>query len=279
MFFHEDQLTYPARPGKTKDPEFGAINVLSALSADACCFVTHWAQDAFFEAILQTGFDHADGVVHWLSGRSVICPVGCDFDAIDAAREKKRFDHDRPLHILWSHRHDHDKNPQVFFCTVAELADEGLDFRVSILGMECLDSTLLLEETVRRLGNRLVHRGFLNGAAYACALTQADVVVSCAFQETQGLAVIEAVRAGCRPLLPRRLCYPEIFGDLPAALFYENRSQMKKVLRDAIQNPSRIRDYLPMWPQMERFSWRHVAPRFDLVIDAVCRTCRSERCL
>ncbi len=37
------------------------------------------------------------------------------------------------------------------------------------------------------------------------------IVLSTALHEFFGMSVVEAVRAGCRPLLPARLSYPELF--------------------------------------------------------------------
>jgi len=57
-----------------------------------------------------------------------------------------------------------------------------------------------------------VHFGYAeNYEEYCMLLHQADIVVSTAVHEFYGIAVIEAVRAGCRPLLPKRLSYPELF--------------------------------------------------------------------
>jgi glycosyltransferase involved in cell wall biosynthesis len=41
-------------------------------------------------------------------------------------------------------------------------------------------------------------------------LSRCDLVVSTAIQENFGIAVVEAILAGCQPVLPDRLAYPEI---------------------------------------------------------------------
>ena len=53
-------------------------------------------------------------------------------------------------------------------------------------------------------------------------LGRCDIAVSTAFHEFFGLSVVEAAAAGCLPLVPRRLSYPEIFDeDANRGLFYE----------------------------------------------------------
>ena len=60
----------------------------------------------------------------------------------------------------------------------------------------------------------VVHCGFEpDRAAYLRRLGECDVVVSTARHEFFGLAVAEALAAGCTPLLPDRLSYPELLGD------------------------------------------------------------------
>jgi hypothetical protein len=67
---------------------------------------------------------------------------------------------------------------------------------------------------------------------YIRQLCRADIVVSTATHEFYGISVIEAARAGCIPLLPNRLSYPELF---PAEYLYEDEklySRLKSLLED-----------------------------------------------
>ena len=63
-----------------------------------------------------------------------------------------------------------------------------------------------------RLGERLVHCDEpASREEYAALLASADVAVSTAENEFFGLAMIEACYAGCTPLVPDRLAYPELY--------------------------------------------------------------------
>ena len=62
----------------------------------------------------------------------------------------------------------------------------------------------------RRCADHIVFDGFPQRPEYLRQLARGSVVISTAMQENFGIAVMEAIHAGCMPLLPRRLVYPEL---------------------------------------------------------------------
>ncbi|MCP4679028.1 MAG: DUF3524 domain-containing protein [Deltaproteobacteria bacterium] len=271
IYFLENQLTYPARKGSRGDFEFMAINVLSCLAANRCVFCSKNQLEAMLAAIpefLRHDPDaNSDAVVSRIADKSEVIPIGVDLESFDRARSRRPNRTDQPLHIVWPHRFEHDKNPDDFFEVLLELAAEGLPFMVSVLGQSYRDLPDSIAIAKERLEDRIVRWGFLKGSEYADALAAADVVVSTAWQETQGIAIIEAIRAGCDPLLPDRLSYPELLGPrLSDKHLYSSKGDLRRRLRWMMRHPDRVRAASNHWREMERFGWPTVAPQFDELV-------------
>jgi glycosyltransferase involved in cell wall biosynthesis len=82
---------------------------------------------------------------------------------------------------------------------------DGLNFKVSILGQCFEDVPKIFDEAKLKLEDRIIHFGPLeNRTDYFEVLRKADVVVSTAFHEFFGVAMIEAAASGCCPLVPNR---------------------------------------------------------------------------
>jgi glycosyltransferase involved in cell wall biosynthesis len=83
--------------------------------------------------------------------------------------------------------------------------------RWTILGRRFRDCPPSLEAFARRFGDRIDHFGYAEDRAdYWRRLARCDWVLSTARHEFFGIAVVEALRAGCLPWLPERLSYVEI---------------------------------------------------------------------
>ena len=103
-----------------------------------------------------------------------------------------------------------------------------------------------------------------------CGLSWADCIVSTAHHEFFGLAVVEAAAAGCLPLLPPRLAYPELFppdqghapsfyDGTPAGLAEGLAAAAARLARDDLWqgDPDCARQ------AVERFTWPMLAPQLD----------------
>jgi glycosyltransferase involved in cell wall biosynthesis len=235
VYFHENQLVYPNRHTAEWDFQFPLTNITSALSAEACVFNTAWNRDRFCEEIpgfLREFPDHQPkGVAEVIAAKSLVIAPPFDPTAFDAAPSQRG----EIPRIVWPHRWEHDKDPDAFFSAVAKLADEGLAFDVAVAGQAFRDVPESIQAAGAALGSRLVHLGEPESRAeYAGLLARCDISVSTAVNEFFGIAMVESAYAGCFPLVPDRLAYPEVY---PPEMLCDGPEQLLARLRSLILEP------------------------------------------
>jgi glycosyltransferase involved in cell wall biosynthesis len=161
--------------------------------------------------------------------------------------------------ILWNHRWEHDKNPDVFFESLRALKDRKVDFGLVILGESFKEYPAVFDRAREALKEKILHAGYVpDQRDYANMLSRCDIVVSTSDHEFFGISIIEAVRAGCTPLVPNRLSYPELF---PEEFLYEDND-----LTDRLEGLIRHRSRLS--PDQARtltqpYSWQTLAPVYE----------------
>jgi glycosyltransferase involved in cell wall biosynthesis len=275
LYFHENQLTYPWSPddpdkGRQRDLHYAFINYASALAADAVLFNSRYHRQSFLEALpgfLKAFPDHSEPAsVARIAEKSRVLPLGLDLKMLDRHRPKPACEPGPPL-LLWNHRWEFDKAPERFFEALYRLADEGLDFRVAVLGESFGRSPSVFQEARTRLGDKVVQWGYLeNFAQYAQWLWRADILPVTSRQEFFGASVVQALYCDCAALLPDRLAYPEHVPAAAAASVLYQEDQLSDRLRELILGK---RQAQPLREFVGRYDWGALAPVYDDFLEKV----------
>lgn len=245
VYFHETQLTYPLSAGEAFDAHFGFTDITTALVAQRVVFNSRTHCDRFFGEL--PGFLNRmpDCRPNWaeqaIRRKARVLHPGCRLGGGGFA--PKPCGEGPPL-IIWNHRWEFDKNPEGFFEGLDALMAEGIEFRLALLGERYRKIPAAFVRARERYGGRIVHDGYVpDKEAYQEILRRGDIVVSTAFQENFGISVVEAVAAGCLPLLPRRLSYPEILPpEFHRDFLYDGHEDFVRKLARLAMNASRMSD-------------------------------------
>lgn len=292
VYFHENQLTYPTRQDDQRDQHFAITHLTSAIAAiqrapgnpgsvGSIGWNTAYHRDSFLNAarklLKKMPGRELDHVPELIERASVVLSPGVDVGVGDTQpmRAEARTPRPRnsgaakndPLHILWVGRWEHDKDPDAFFAALKKLKKRGVRFRLSVLGESFEQVPECFATAKKRFAEEIVHWGYqATRAEYEAALREADVVVSTARHEFFGIAVVEAVAAGCFPVLPHRLAYPEVFGE-DEDFYYDGtpdglagRLMELDATRAAMETQK-----LP--GVVQRYRWEHAAERLDDAMD------------
>lgn len=288
VYFHENQITYPDRAARERDVHFGLTNITTALAADRVLFNSLTHRSAFLEEIPRFLRRFPDRRPHWVreavEAKSGVQHPGCHFDAegvwpADAgpggrgdAAERGGHGGDPPL-IIWNHRWEFDKQPEVFFRALDRALDAGLEFRLALLGENFQVVPKPFLRARERYGPRVMRYGHEpSRARYTRWLLRGDLVVSTAIQENFGIATVEAIRLGCFPLLPNRLSYPELLPrEHQAECLYDGEEELfRKLRRFLLDARASLKRRHALSRAMARFAWERRIGAFDAELERLC---------
>jgi glycosyltransferase involved in cell wall biosynthesis len=224
VYFHENQLTYPDNPDrsdphKTRPPvdmQPAFSNFCSALAANAVWFNSDYHRQEYLSAttdwLLRMPDGDLDQFVDNIRQKSCVQHPGIELLSGCGNGRPENPTNGLP-HIVWVGRWEHDKRPQVFFSALRLLKAGGLDFRLSVLGEAHAHQPDCFVKAQSEFADNIDAWGFQPCRAdYERVLLNGDIVVSTAVHEFFGIAVVEAVTAGCCAVVPNALAYPEVLG-------------------------------------------------------------------
>lgn len=248
LYCHENQFAYPESLHQNRPLEPLMVNLYSALACDALVFNSDWNSRSFMHGVEQLLSKMPDqkpaGLLEQLAAKAEVLPVPLSSFGVQPCNQPGPFNRENPLVIVWNHRWEFDKGPDLLLAVVAALP-RHLPLRFHIIGQQFRQQPpqfALLKDLLQNNFD-LANWGFCADATdYQALLASSHVVLSTAWHDFQGLAVLEAAGAGAVPLAPNALAYPEWFA---AEYCYGNAEafDLKRIDILAAEAAQKITDY------------------------------------
>ena len=220
VYFHENQFAYPQQSQQHNLLEAQMVSIYSALAADLLMFNSAYNCASFLsgcEQLLRRLPDKVPtGIVESLRDKSTVVPVPVvtDVSAADSDPwpEKGSMASGRALRLLWTGRFEYDKGGEGLLSILQHLERDGLDYTLALVGQQFRNSPAVFTQIREDFSHRLIQFGYIDSLPeYRALLCGADIALSTALHEFQGLALLEAVAAQCIPAVPDRLAYRELY--------------------------------------------------------------------
>ncbi|MCW8885813.1 MAG: DUF3524 domain-containing protein [Motiliproteus sp.] len=276
-YFHENQFAYPNQPQPQPQPQRGTVlepkmvNIYAALSADRLLFNSEFNRQTFLTGADQLIKRMPDlrppRISEWLEDKSAVLPVAVEESAYGDSDQRRNSspisdsDHrwqcepnESPIKIVWAARWEHDKGPDQLLTIVRELNRRDVDYRLCLLGETFRKVPEEFDAIREEAGVRIVQYGYAESREeYLEWLRTAEIFLSTALHEFQGVSVLEGVLAGCKPVLPDRLSYSEL---VPANYLYASHpSAIEEEAVTAVDLIIRLSGEETEIPDVSRFTW------------------------
>jgi len=251
VYFHENQFVYPLHDPDQRHRS-NIVNaqlnsILTASVADTLVFNSAYNFDTFSEGVRSFIKRMPDGLRPQMFDefrqKSSVLPV-----PIASLAQAEDLPQNKVREIVWNHRWEYDKQPEVLFDALYRLKDKNIPFKLHVVGQSFRSIPDCFAEAEKRLATEIVTWGHQPRAAYLKVLQRADIVASTALHDFQGLGMLEAIYRSCVPVAPRRMAYPEY---VPENLLYDTTDEvdaltalLKKLLKGELPEVPVVDPYL-----------------------------------
>jgi glycosyltransferase involved in cell wall biosynthesis len=274
LYFHENQFAYPTAGDPNHLVERQITSLYSSLSADQLIFNSAFNRSSFLSGVEQLLARLPDqvpaGIVEKLRQRSTLMPVPLYGDCFEIAQQPSTratnplLTTNSRLAVVWNHRWEYDKGVDALQVLVAAMLASSLDFEFHLIGQSFRSVPPAMQQvrTMLEEAGKLGVCGFIPARAdYLALLARSHVVLSTAIHEFQGLAVLEAIAAGCLPVVPNALAYQDF---IPACWRYEDSPQA--VLMLEVLGRQLSEQALPAAPSVANLAWLQQRDQWETLL-------------
>ncbi|MBT8448577.1 MAG: DUF3524 domain-containing protein [Gammaproteobacteria bacterium] len=267
VYFHENQFAYPVAESSNL-VNIQLLSIYSALCADQILFNSVYNKTTYIEGVQSLLTRLPDEIPkdidNQLLSKSSVLAVPLAPDVAIVKRSKYLAE---KVQIVWNHRWEFDKQPEVFFAALSQLKNAGYAFKLHILGQSFRKQPDIFLQASEEFTNEILTYGHQTRPDYLAILTEADIVVSSSLHEFQGISMLEAIASGCTPIAPDRLVYPEY---IPKQLHYTTNNEahtevtsLCSKLQQVIDNGER------QVPDVSRYECSEVISGYRAVIEGL----------
>ena len=271
IYFHENQITYPWSPNDSdinlkRDLHYAFINYSSSLISDANLFNSYYHMNSYIKGLkkyLQIMPDLKNiNTIDNIKNISSVLYLACDLDKLSFIN--KIYD-DKPV-ILWNHRWEYDKNPDLFFKTLYKIKQLKIKFKLIVLGENFKEYPKIFDEAKKILKNNIIHMGYCKSyEEYIHWLSKADILPVTSIQDFFGVSIVEAIYMEIIPILPVRLSYPELINiKNNPEIFYNNNNELLLSLLAKLKDYKNLRKISTKYKDIiYRFNWSELINDYD----------------
>ena len=268
VYCHENQFTFPVTSNAHPSVEPMMVNLYTLLAADKILFNSRYNLESCIEGLQKLLRRFPDQVPPQIAreivDKSAVLPVPVEplVDTVEGRKVDWKAT-EGSIKVVWSGRHEYDKGPDLLLAILQQAKQRGIDARFAILGQQFQRSPPQFKQIETEFEDFVVSFGYAEQKDYVRWLHTADVFLSTAKHEFQGIAAIQAALAGCKPVLPNRLVYPEW---APSECLYGSENSTTE--EDALQAISLIEHHqtLPTL-DLKEFVWEELEPSYQSLLE------------
>lgn len=281
VYFHENQFDYPCTEDAVPSVEPQLLNIYTALCGDLLLFNSEYNRSTLLEGaelLLHKLPDQVPtGICQEIADKSRVLPVPLEPAAfLGAGGQKNTGEKGARVTFVWNHRWEHDKGPDILLAALRRFGRQQIPFTLHVVGQQFRRQPAEFAH-IRKLLDKLGALGAWGYreslAEYRQLLAQSHGVISTARHDFQGLSVLEAVAAGCQPLVPDNLAYPEWFGRGGWRYSDDVESCAAHLCNAMVRCARRVESGEPLTvPDISNMSWEVMAGDYrQLLIDCAGR--------
>jgi glycosyltransferase involved in cell wall biosynthesis len=222
LYVHENQFQYPQNRSDRNNVEPLLVPLYAALCADTVAFNSNFNRSSFLEGaatlLSKLPEQFPSSIMAKLNASIVLAvPLPENSPRLPSSGPKAQPDSNDVLSIVWNHRWEFDKGPELLLAVATAIEAQELSVQLHIVGQQFREQPIEFEKINNLLDKHADKTdtprglfGFIEEHShYTQLLKTCDVVLSTAIHDFQGLAIQEACLMGCVPLVPNDLAYPE----------------------------------------------------------------------